>query len=82
MGPTLETSGPPLLVAAGDGESVDQLPEHPAWALVLANEGAGARPEILGVASHRVAIPMPGGLDSLNVGVAGAILMYALGQPQ
>jgi len=26
----------------------------------------------------RVAVPMPGGAESLNAGVAGAILLYAL----
>ena len=78
LGPIIEESGMPLLVGSGDGENIAQLERPAGWALVVANEGAGARPEILGVAWRRVAIPMAGGQDSVNVGVAGAILMYVL----
>ena len=48
------------------------------WSLVVGNEGAGVRPEVAGAAQARVAIPMPGGVESLNAAVAGAILLYAL----
>ena len=44
------------------------------WALVMGNEGSGLDPRI--VATDRVFIPMPGGIESLNVGVAGSILLY------
>jgi len=48
--------------------------------LVLGSEGRGLSPAVLDAADASVAIPMPGGLESLNVGAAGAILMYALSE--
>lgn len=50
------------------------------WGLVLGNEGAGVRDGVRD-AAHPVCVPMPGGFESLNVSVAGAILLYALTQP-
>lgn len=51
--------------------------------LVLGTEGAGLSDSILQCAT-RVAIPMSGRMESLNVAVAGSILMFALseGMPQ
>jgi TrmH family RNA methyltransferase len=48
------------------------------WALVLGSEGRGGRAEVRAAADALVAIPMPGRTESLNVGVAGALLLYAL----
>ena len=45
-------------------------------ALVVGGEAAGAGEEALGLATHRVQIPMPGQAESLNAAVAGAILIY------
>lgn len=50
-------------------------PVPPSVALVLGNEGAGVSEAVLADADRRVAIPMPGGADSLNVALASAILM-------
>lgn len=67
-----------LLVAESGGADVAEVaPERP-WALVVGNEGSGPRSGVLGAARERVAVPMPGGAESLNVGVAGAILLYVL----
>lgn len=44
------------------------------WALVLGNEGNGLDPEL--VPTDRVCLPMPGGIESLNVGVAASVLLY------
>lgn len=49
------------------------------WALLLGNEGAGPRREALDAASARLAIPLPAGVESMNVAMAGAILLWALG---
>jgi 23S rRNA (guanosine2251-2'-O)-methyltransferase len=49
-----------------------------AWALVLGNEGRGVRQEIRDEADGLLSVPMLGGVDSLNVAVAGAILLFAL----
>lgn len=50
-------------------------------ALVVGNEARGVSPSVLAEADRRVAIPMVGRVESLNVAVAGAILMdRALGR--
>lgn len=46
--------------------------------LVLGNEGYGLPPEVLEASTARVIVPMAGSVDSLNVGAAGAILMWEL----
>ncbi|HOX45117.1 MAG TPA: 23S rRNA (guanosine(2251)-2'-O)-methyltransferase RlmB [Myxococcota bacterium] len=45
-------------------------------ALVLGSEGGGLRPSIAQRLDFRVKIPMLPGMESLNVSVAGALLMY------
>jgi tRNA G18 (ribose-2'-O)-methylase SpoU len=45
-------------------------------ALVLGNEGAGLQEDVLAAASVRAAIPMRGGVESLNVAVAAGILLF------
>jgi TrmH family RNA methyltransferase len=45
--------------------------------LVLGNEAHGVSPQILALAHQAVRIPM-GGIDSLNVAIAGGILLYLL----
>lgn len=44
--------------------------------LILGNEGYGLPAEVLGRCTAEVCIPMARGVDSLNVAVAGGILMY------
>jgi tRNA G18 (ribose-2'-O)-methylase SpoU len=46
-------------------------------ALLLGAEGPGLSPEALAAADERVTIPMPDGVDSLNVATAAAIAFYA-----
>ena len=45
-------------------------------ALILGNEGSGIPPAILRRADARVTIPAPGPVESLNVAIAGSILLY------
>ncbi len=49
------------------------------WALVVGNEAAGPRQEVLDRADACLSIPLVAGVDSLNVATAGAILMWSLG---
>lgn len=44
-------------------------------ALVLGNEGRGVSPEVLDDARRRVRVPTAGSVESLNVAVAGALLI-------
>lgn len=46
--------------------------------LVLGNEGYGLPEEVLKLCRHQVCIPMNNEVDSLNVAVAGGILMYKI----
>ncbi|WP_124726973.1 TrmH family RNA methyltransferase [Staphylospora marina] len=45
-------------------------------AFLLGNEGQGVDPELAAKADVGVKIPMPGGTESLNVSVTGAVLLY------
>ena len=45
-------------------------------AIIVGNEGAGLSQALLGAASVRAAIPMPGRSESLNAGVAGSIALF------
>lgn len=47
-------------------------------ALVMGNEGSGVTAAVAARCDRKVSIPMPGGTESLNVAVAGAILLYEL----
>lgn len=67
-----------VLVADAAGDDVASVRPAPPWALVVGSEAGGVRKEVSGEASAVVAVPMPGGTESLNAGVAGAILLYAL----
>jgi hypothetical protein len=61
------------------GESSVAERSSSAVCLVLGSEGQGLSPEVQAVCTP-VAIPMQGGMESLNVGVAGGILMFMLSQ--
>lgn len=45
-----------------------------AW--VFGNEGAGVSPQWRAAVAHRVTIPQPGGMESLNVAAAAAICLF------
>jgi len=68
----------PILVADAVGRDVREAPSSGSWALVLGNEGAGVRQEIRDEAQEVLSIPMAEGVESLNVAMAGAILLFSL----
>ncbi len=45
-----------------------------AW--VFGAEGQGVQPELIGAARLKIRIPMPGAVESLNVGAAAAVCMF------
>ncbi len=45
-------------------------------AFMLGNEGAGLSEGLLKLATHEVKIPMPGGVESLNVAAAAAVCLF------
>ncbi|MBF8808310.1 MAG: RNA methyltransferase [Enterococcus lacertideformus] len=46
------------------------------YAVVMGNEGQGVRSEILSLTDQNIYIPIPGNVESLNVGVAAGIVLY------
>ena len=48
------------------------------FALVIGSEGNGVSEAVRRLATHRVALPMRGGAESLNAAVAAGIMMYGL----
>lgn len=45
-------------------------------ALIIGGEAEGASEEARKLAGHRISIPMPGNVESLNAAVAGSVLMF------
>lgn len=70
-------AGGRLLVAtvAREGMAPASLPAVP-LAILVGEEARGLAAEVVGACDLAVTIPMPGGTESLNAGVAGAILAY------
>jgi 23S rRNA (guanosine2251-2'-O)-methyltransferase len=74
-----EVKSPRLWVWAATGDA-----EKPMWdadltggvALVLGAEGKGLRPLVRRTCDDAVAIPLAGRVESLNVSVAAALLLY------
>jgi TrmH family RNA methyltransferase len=63
---------------AAGGVDVASLPRPSRLALVLGNEGAGLGQEASTAVSEHIAIPIREGAESLNVAMAGTVLMYLL----
>lgn len=82
--PPLRRSGLRLLAAAltPDARPPETLAGGGPSVLVLGNEGWGLPAEVSEACDERVAVPMARDVDSLNVGAAGAILMYILFGPR
>jgi TrmH family RNA methyltransferase len=76
----LRTRRVPLVVADAGGADIRAVNAPPNWALAVGGEGAGCRPEVRARSDYVVSVAMPGGVESLNVGVAGAILLHELSQ--
>jgi RNA methyltransferase, TrmH family len=64
------------LVVRGGSDPTD-LPRRPRW-LVVGSEAHGLDEAALAACAERVTLPMPGGTESLNAAMAGAIACYAL----
>jgi 23S rRNA (guanosine2251-2'-O)-methyltransferase len=65
-------------VAGGDSQAPWQIDFRVPIALVLGAEGKGIRPLVLRGCDLKVQIPMSGQVASLNVGAAGAMLLYEI----
>ncbi|MDR1808587.1 MAG: RNA methyltransferase [Propionibacteriaceae bacterium] len=68
-----------VALALRDGAvTLDAVPRDGRLAVLLGSEGPGLSDRLIAGAEHVVAIPMAGGIDSLNVGAAAAIALHAL----
>lgn len=68
----------PLICADMDGENVFELNPPEKFCLCVGNEGGGVSDYISKNADLIVKVPMHCGVESLNVGVAAGITLYAL----
>lgn len=64
--------------AAAEGEEADRIDLSGKVGLVLGSEGKGIRRNVLEHCDGRIAIPMRGHVDSLNVATAAAVLTYEI----
>jgi TrmH family RNA methyltransferase len=76
--PWLAGEGVRLVVADARGRDVALWQDPPEWALAVGSEADGVRPALSAAAGDSVRVPMPGGIESLNAGVAGSILLYMM----
>lgn len=72
-------AGYPGKILAADLRDATELYDLPlagpvAW--LFGAEGQGLSPAVAALATRRVRIPMPGGMESLNVGVAAAVCLF------
>jgi TrmH family RNA methyltransferase len=65
-----------LAAVAAQGEALTQHDLARPIALILGNEGSGIPAGVLRRSSHRITIPCPGPVESLNAAIAGSILLY------
>lgn len=76
----LRARGFRLCVADASGTPLPQVPTAPRTALIVGNEGAGVGTVLAAAADVRIAIPMHGPVESLNVAVAAGILLHHMAQ--
>lgn len=63
--------------ASAKGDSIHSTTLSKNWSLILGNEGHGISKEFQELA-HLISIPIESNAESLNVAIAGGILIYAL----
>lgn len=67
---------PVLAAVAGDAVPSTRMNLSGPAAILIGNEGSGLSVELLERAHSRIAVPMPGPVESLNAAVAASILLY------
>lgn len=76
---TLKAQGFSVLSSQLDGEPFfERKNVKEQFALIIGNEGNGVSEAVKAVATHRLALPMRGGAESLNAAIAAGIMMYDL----
>lgn len=68
--------GQVIATAAGAARSIFEIDLTPSTAFLIGNEGAGLSSRLLAAAHVHAAVPMPGGLESINVAAASAVCLF------
>lgn len=71
-----------IATTVGDGDPLDGLRLDGPAVVLLGNEGAGLPEAVVRRADARVHVPMRAGVNSLNVAVTAALILYAAGRPR
>lgn len=74
----LDAESVPLWVAEADGEAVDSVKPPDRLALAVGNEGSGLSSSVRERSAAAISVPIARVVESLNVAVATAILLYQL----
>ena len=77
-----EPRGRRVALVPSGGIPLPELQAEGEIVLVLGAEREGLPPEVLARCEERASIPQPGGGESLNVAIAGAIALYELARRQ
>jgi TrmH family RNA methyltransferase len=68
--------GQVVATAADAKRSIFEIDLRPPTAFLIGNEGAGLSARLLAAADVQAGVPMPGGLESINVGAASAVCLF------
>ena len=71
-------NGPVYGTALDNAVSFKEIEAQETFALILGNEGEGVDPALLEHTTQNITIPIYGQAESLNVAIAGSILLYQL----
>ena len=75
IGRVVDGMGVALSDARGD-ENYDELPWRDPWAIIVGGEAEGSSPEARSLADRLIRIPCREGVESLNVAVAGSVILF------
>ena len=67
-----------LYICDMNGNSIYNEQHKTNIGIVVGNEGNGVSTELRNIANYSIKIPMQNGLESLNAGVSGSIIMYQI----
>lgn len=74
----LKNLGVTILGTSLTGEVFDKLPKLNKYAIILGNEANGVSSAVQEASDYNILIKTESALESLNVGVAGSIMMYEM----
>lgn len=72
----IKKNGIKVMTTSLSGKALEREDFKDGFVIVIGNEANGVRKEIIEKSTKQIKIPMPGGAESLNAGVAASIIMY------